>query len=41
MLDEGRVHPRTFAQHLIQESADNWRTRQYDWYQLKTNGIKI
>ena len=24
---------------LIRESMDNWRTKQYDWYQQRTNGI--
>ena len=40
-LDEGRVHPREFAFNLIAESVDSWRTKGYDWYQLKTNGIRI
>ena len=40
-LDDGRVHPRVFALSLISESADSWRTKGYDWYQLKTNGIRI
>ena len=24
---------------LIRDSLDNWRTKQYDWYQQRTNGI--
>jgi phosphatidylinositol 4-kinase len=24
---------------LIRESVDNWRTKQYDWYQQRTNGL--
>lgn len=26
---------------LIRDSLDNWRTKQYDWYQKKTNNIEI
>jgi hypothetical protein len=24
---------------LIRESLDNWRTKQYDWYQQRANNI--
>ena len=24
---------------LVRESFDNWRTKQYDWYQHQTNNI--
>jgi hypothetical protein len=24
---------------LIRDSYDNWRTKQYDWFQQTTNGI--
>ena len=24
---------------LIRESLDNWRTKQYDWFQQRSNGI--
>ena len=26
---------------LIRESLDNWRTRQYDWYQQRSNNILL
>jgi hypothetical protein len=25
---------------LVGESIDNWRTKQYDWYQERTNNIQ-
>jgi len=24
---------------LVRDSFDNWRTKQYDWFQMKQNGI--
>lgn len=26
---------------LIGDSLDNWRTKQYDWYQERTNNIQL
>jgi hypothetical protein len=26
---------------LIEESMDSWRTKQYDWFQWKTNSIEM
>lgn len=31
----------TDIQRLILDSLDSWRTKQYDWYQQKTNGIFV
>ena len=27
--------------NLIRESVDNWRTKQYDWFQQRSNGIMM